>query len=251
MRRQILSERVPLDPLLSDVAGRYPSHAFLGNATQGVFIRQVRFLEEACGRILLKPTTETRVLDWGCGKGHISHLLKERGFLVTSCDRRSARRDSSFGQETPIISRRRIEVIPLDDDVLLPFDSGTFDVVVSFGVLEHVPRDEESMAEIRRVVRPGGVFWVSFLPCFLSWTQFLSRLLGNRYHDRLYSIPGLRRLAARAGWSLVDAWHGQLFPKNSVNLESGARVEPIDRFLTEWTPLGQLATNLEALLVRP
>ena len=33
-----------------------------------------------------RPAEAIRVLDWGCGKGQITYLLKQRGFAVTSCD---------------------------------------------------------------------------------------------------------------------------------------------------------------------
>jgi SAM-dependent methyltransferase len=249
LRRKILPDPISPENFLSGIARRYPTHAFLGNATQGVYLRQVRFLAEYCGSLFHKKTSAIKVLDWGCGKGHISYLLKRQGFQTTSCDRNKPSDDSSFGQETPILSREKIKIIPLEDDVRLPFKNRTFDLVVSFGVLEHVPRDEESMVEIRRVLKPGGVFFVSFLPYFLSWTQFVARLRGDDYHDRLYSEGGFRRLADRTGWKVVDLWHGQLFPKNSFSGPNPNRFERWDRFLTDSTPLRFFATNLECVLI--
>src|SRR5579883_2383061 len=97
LRRRILSGPIPPDEFLSDIARRYPTHQFLGNATQGVYIRQVRFLTEYCGRFFQKKTNETKALDWGCGKGHITYLLQREGFQTTSCDRNRPLDDSSFG----------------------------------------------------------------------------------------------------------------------------------------------------------
>lgn len=249
MRRKILSDTCELDEFLSTVAHQYPSHAFLGNATQMVFLRQVALLKEYSQLVFDKPSSKLKVLDWGCGKGHISYLLAKEGFQVTSCDRKNCSNDSAFGQEVPILKSKNISVIPLEHDVQLPFENSTFDLVVSFGVLEHVPRDKDSLMEIHRILKPGGIFFIFFLPYILSWTQFVSRMRGEHYHDRLYTSRKLRQLAAQTGWEIVDVWHGQLFPKNSISYSPN--IEKIDRFLTAITPLCYFATNLEAIFVRP
>ena len=249
LRERALSGACDLDAFLSSIAAQYPSHAFLGKATQGGYLRQISLLSELAELIFQKPFSKMKVLDWGCGKGHISYLLKKRGFRVTSCDRKDSSDDSSFGQETPILKAKGIRIVPLDHEVQLPFADKSFEVVTGFGVLEHVPKDADSMREIARVLKPGGIFFVCFLPYFLSWTQLIARLRGNDYHDRLYSARKLQRLASQAGLTVVDVWHGQFFPKNS--LAHSSRFEKWDRFLTSHTPLQYLSTNLEAVLVRP
>jgi SAM-dependent methyltransferase len=249
LHRKILADRHPPDPFLTDVARRFPSHAFLGNATQGVYLRQMRFLREFCERYFLLPPSELRVLDWGCGKGHISYLLRKEGFQTTSCDRKWVLGDSAFGQETPILDSQEIPVVPLEDDVRLPFGDGAFHVAVSAGVLEHVPRDADSLRELRRILRPGGVLFVSFLPYYRSWTQGVARWRGDDYHERLYSERKVRSLAERAEWRVLDLWHGQLFPKNSARYPDPDRFEALDRFLTDFTVLRYFATNLEAVLL--
>lgn len=247
--RSILSGRIEADPYLSSVAARHRSHRFLGRCTQAVLRRQVAFLERVLTAATGLRSEELRVLDWGCGKGHISYLLRRRGFDVTTCDANDGSDDCAFGQETPIITEQGIEVVPLDDAVRLPFPDASFDCVTSFGVLEHVPHDRPSMREIRRVLRPGGVFFVAFLPYALSWTQAVARLRGNVYHDRLYRRAAVLAMAAEAGFRVEAMWLAQLFPKNSVPLALDPILEPLDRLLCRHTPLRLLATNLEAILV--
>jgi len=244
--RKILSAPVRLDSYLLDVSMRAETHKFLGNATQGCYIRMVQLLTSIYtqqGRDLSK----VRVLDWGAGKGHISYLLKAEGFNVTSCDVRSSADDSSFGQITPIIEEKSIDVISLYDPWILPFKDGEFDLIISFGVLEHVPNDFESLREIRRVVKRGGIFFFSFLPYWLSWTQGMAHLRGNLYHHRLYKTKALAQLAGNAGFKIASIWHGQLFPKNSVPHSN--LLERLDRFLTHSTPLKYFATNIEGILI--
>jgi len=245
-RTGTLSAPVALDDYLLDVARRAPSHRFLAGATQGCYLRLVNLLAQAC-RQQQPDLSRVRVLDWGTGKGHISYLLRKAGFTVVSCDLQSGGDDSTFGQRTPIIEEQGIDVVPLARECELPFADASFDLVVSFGVLEHVRDDQGSLKEIRRVLKPGGLFFFCFLPYWLSWTQRMAHLRGNRYHPVLYSIRDVRRLAQGAGFELDSVWHGQLLPKNS--LPNSQTLERIDRFLTNRTPLKYLATNLEGLMV--
>src|SRR5215207_6780301 len=81
----------------------------------------------------------------------------------------------------------------------LPFDDGTFDCVLSTQVLEHVANPTEAVAEIRRMLRPGGVAYVS--------THGI-----NRYHPVpndywRWTHTGLERLFHTAGdWRTIDVY---------------------------------------------
>jgi SAM-dependent methyltransferase len=122
----------------------------------------------------------------------------------------------------------------------------SFDLVVSFGVLEHVPNDLESAGEIRRILKDRGRFYVAFLPYRFSWTQRLDYLMGKRLHNRLYDKRSLRQLMQNAGFRVNGIWHGQIFPKNSVPHNN--LIERFDRFLTANTWFKFLSTNLEAVM---
>jgi SAM-dependent methyltransferase len=237
------------DKFLSQVAGRVPSHVFLGRSTQTVYLRQVAFLTAALEGYEGVATERLKILDWGCGKGQVSYLLHNRGFIVSSCDVVTESDDSTFAQQIPIIETKGITVVPLHHPSEMPFGAQTFDCVVSFGVLEHVESDLASLREIRRILKPGGILFVTFLPYFLSWTQAVYRLRGGTYHDRLYGKRQLRLMAESCGFELASVWHGQLFPKTSVPIALDGPLEPIDRFLCRYTPLKYFATNLEAFLV--
>ena len=244
--RKTLSQGAARDGFLNQIAGEWESHRFLGKATQGCYVRLVRALELICRQRGLNPS-EARLLDWGAGKGHINYLLTNAGFDVISADVNQEAPDSSFGQQTPIIAAKQIKIVALEHEWELPFGDDSFDVVVSFGVLEHVPNDELSLQEIRRVLKPGGIFFFAFLPYWLSWSQRLAHFRGDWYHPRLYRTSDLRRMAARAEFEVGSIWHGQLLPKNSA--PNSNLIERADRFLTNHTPLKYLATNLEGYLI--
>lgn len=247
--RSILNRPAPVDTFLLQIGRTTESHRFLANSAQAVCGRHVAFLAAVLQEYTDISASQLKALDWGCGKGHITYLLKARGFDVVSCDIALDKDDSTFGQEVPIVQAKQIEVVPLHHPSDLPFDNASFDCVVSSGVLEHVPSDTASLHEIRRVLRPGGIFFVTYLPYFLSWTQAVCHLRGNNYHDRLYRVRRLQSMAATAGFQLAGYLHGQLFPKNSMPIAWDPYLEPLDRLLCRRTPLKYFATNLEALFV--
>lgn len=102
-----------------------------------------------------------RVLDVGSGPGHVwwrnsrqlpsgVHLLLadlSHGMVV-------AARDNLAGAEVA-------SSFLTGDCEWLPFATATVDAVVALGVLDHLPDRARGLAEIRRVLRPGGTFYVS------------------------------------------------------------------------------------------
>lgn len=251
LRADSLQKAIPIDAgLLSLVAG-HPSHAFLANPpAHNVYLYLCNYVRSFSEAWFGRPSSDVRALDWGCGKGHVSYLLRKQGIEVISCDVQSSADDSAFGQETPIIRGAGIDVVPLRHPYELPFSSGSFNVVLSVGVLEHVPNDQASLREIARVLRPDGLFFCFFLPYVGSWIQRLSRAGGDTYHDRLYTRRGIRRLVGQSGMELLDLWHRALLPKNRGRYPCYHLVERLDQMLTFHTPLRLLATNIEFIAVR-
>ena len=184
-------------------------------------------------------------MDWGCGKGHVAYLLNKLGARSICCDIQSDSSDSRFGQETPILDKNSIFVEPLSHEYELPFEKESMDVVLSFGVLEHVPNDFESLKEINRILKPTGLFFCFNLPYVFSWTQNLSHIMSNPYHNRLYSKSHVCELLKKTGFDLLDLWHRQLLPKNSIRYPRYQFFESLDQFITEYTPFRYIASNIE------
>jgi SAM-dependent methyltransferase len=249
IRHKSFSKHVPYDAELARMATLAPSHHFLVNgASQNTYLYQVEFIRCLAVNHFRRSLSEVTMLDWGCGKGHVSFLLKRLGAQVTSCDYCSVEEsddDSAFGQEVPIVKTAGICVDRLVHPTEIPYAAQSFDVVLSFGVLEHVKNDLESLKEIHRVLRPDGIFFCFNLPYFLSWTQRLVQVAGDSYHDRLYSKSRVRSLLSRADFSMLDIWHRQLLPKNRVRYPFYRTFESADQFLVRRTPLKYFATNIE------
>jgi SAM-dependent methyltransferase len=106
-----------------------------------------------------------RILDAGCGSGPLSAALRDRGAVVTGID-------ASAGMLT--LARRRLgddvalHVVDLSDH--LPFDDDAFDDVVASLVLHYLEDWGPTLAELRRVLRPGGRLTASVDHPFVAYT---------------------------------------------------------------------------------
>ena len=185
------------------------------------------------------------VLDWGCGKCQVSYFLKKRNVDVICCDIETTERvDSAFGQYTPIADFLNIAVVPLKHEYLLPFDDECFDVVLSFGVLEHVPNDKQSLLEISRILKPNGLFFCFWLPFKYSWRQKLLHLKGDYYHNRLYNKTKIKQLLNETEFNLLDYWYRDLLPYRS-RLSIYRNMEKIDNWFCRNTIFKYFAANIE------
>lgn len=152
------------------------------------------------------------LLDWGCGYGHMSYLLRRRGFDVTGL---TVPDDNNLCDSWNLLVRERgLDVTLVEEDVALPFEDASFDAVLSCGVLEHVPDEVGSVREIGRVLRPGGLFFIYQLPNWLSAVEWLSEKVIGVAHERRYRWREVSDLLSQGGFSVVSRRYGSLIPKN-------------------------------------
>jgi SAM-dependent methyltransferase len=161
------------------------------------------------------------VLDWGCGNGHFSLLLESLGARVTG-----------YSFEPPprsMAGSTSFTFVPGDtsDPRLLPFPDRTFDTAVSMGVLEHVGEtggDERvSLAELGRVLKPGGTLLTFHLPNRTGWIEEMVRLLRlNKYvHPRRFDRKDIGVLWDNAGFSILDIGLYNILPRAELRLLPG------------------------------
>jgi SAM-dependent methyltransferase len=91
----------------------------------------------------------TRVLDVGCGPGHLCAAAAARGARPTGID---------LAAGMLAAARRNHPTLEFHgaDAEALPFADGAFDAALAAFVVNHLPRPDDAAAELRRVVAPGG-----------------------------------------------------------------------------------------------
>jgi ubiquinone/menaquinone biosynthesis C-methylase UbiE len=147
-----------------------------------------------------------RVLDNGCGPGGTALSLAEEADFVVGLDLDARFRGAGirFAREKKIGNAAFVQA----DGSRLPFPDGSFDLVLSHSVIEHVVEAERYFRECFRVLRPGGGLYLSTQP-YLSLTGcHLPRLkVPIPVHllvGRRAALTIFRFLARRAPWTLRD-----------------------------------------------
>ena len=163
------------------------------------------------------------VLEIGCGTG----LILERTAAVA---RWATGIDLSAGMARFSAGRKGLTVAQASATDL-PFADASFDVVYSFKVLPHVPDLAAALAEIRRVLRPGGR---AFVEVYNPWS--LKRLAngvagalgkGKPVYVRHDSLGAVRR-ALPSGWEVQAVRGVRIFApsKHAYTLPGLRRVVP-------------------------
>lgn len=138
-----------------------------------------------------------RVLELGAGGGFLGARLHILGFRNLTL--------SDFTATSLDALRKRAPDAKLVacDAAALPFHSGTFDVVVSSDVLEHIPEVEQHIAEVARVLVPGGKYLLKTPNRLTANAYYRLRGLHDSYfwHPSMLSPRELRAIFARHGFS--------------------------------------------------
>jgi SAM-dependent methyltransferase len=158
-----------------------------------------------------------RVLDLGCGANTTLDRFRGPGLEAWGAD---------FQAHPELAHADRFRLLRADGGV--PFPDGSFDLVASLWVLEHVDAPAAFLAEVSRVLRPGGWLVAHSVSAmhYVTWIRrafdllphetvqaFVRRLYRRAEHDtfptryRLNTPPQLRRCARRVGLRLARLRH--------------------------------------------
>ncbi|MBC7478370.1 MAG: 3-demethylubiquinone-9 3-O-methyltransferase [Pseudorhodobacter sp.] len=153
------------------------------------------------------------VLDLGCAGGFMAEALAARGARVTGID--PAERAVAAAR-----AHARAQGLRIGYDVgwgeALPYDDASFDAVVCVDVLEHVADLPKVLAEVARVLRPGGLFLFDTINrnpvarlATITVAEDLLRLLPRGTHDpAMFIKPAELRTALQGAGLLPGAFTG-------------------------------------------
>ena len=161
-----------------------------------------------------------RVLDAGCGGGGMPLSLADHADEVVGIDPINRFGDAGvrLAHERGLSSKLHFLQA---DGMKLPFASGVFDLVLSHAVIEHVADAPLYLRECRRVMAPGGRFFLSTAPYLSFAGAHLPRL---KIQIPLHLVTGrwiafrtFRLLARYAPWTLKEPAHENSFIRDARN----------------------------------
>jgi SAM-dependent methyltransferase len=164
-------------------------------------------------RLGLRPGMQ--VLDIGCGNGRHAFESLRRGAEVVATDLDEAALSeveemaAAMRQAGEVPSGGSLRTVRADAR-RLPFGDAAFDVVIAAEVLEHIDEDSMAIAELHRVLRPGGLIAVT-VPRW--WPEQVCWALSREYHEipgghvRIYRRRQLAERLRRSGLVLAPPHH--------------------------------------------
>lgn len=177
---------------MSDLSERYEQH-HRERRDEGDFV----FVPERIPLFVAAVGRGKRVLDLGCRSGALTrHFVEGNSVVGLDVDAAALEKAAALG----------IEPVQANVEEPLPFEAGSFDAVVAGELFEHLQFPEALVAEIRRVLRPGGVLAGSVPNAFRVQSR-LRFLRGKPPEDdpthlRMFSPAALRQLLS--GFERVD-----------------------------------------------
>jgi SAM-dependent methyltransferase len=148
------------------------------------------------------------VLDVGCGTGALAGWIQRAGFDVVGVD-------ASTGMLTEALENG-VGAVYAAYSTALPFEDGVFDLSLSVATMHHLETPErvaDTVAEMGRVVRPGGhvLIW-DHNPLNPYWPILMKRVPQDHGDERLVSVWELLEATRLAGLKPVSAARTGLVP---------------------------------------
>jgi len=233
-----------------------------GHLAGGMPAAAGQFILERRARLVrpLLPAGVDHLVDFGCGNGAQSLMFSGDCERLTGFD---------VSDEFLADFRREIGARGLEGRVSavatgegpIPLDDGAADVVISFTVLEHVSDERAALAEMRRILRPGGKliltvpnrWWIfethgADLP-LLPWNRVpLVSWWPKRLHDRwararIYRMREIVGLLARSGFTIDDSFR-MTAPMDMIRWEPLRRMARATLFGPDRAPTPFQATEI-------
>ncbi|MBF0187224.1 MAG: class I SAM-dependent methyltransferase [Magnetococcales bacterium] len=171
----------------------------------------VRFFLEMGG-----PTPGARTLEMGCGNGRGMEMIHQQF---------KAHRVDGFDLDPEMVTLAQERILPrwpestirVGDATRIQADDDSYDAVFDFGIIHHVPAWRDVLWETRRVLKPGGKFYVfEMLAEFIQhplWRVLLTHPQEDRFgfddfQDALsvqgFSVLGARHVRHKMAWYVAE-----------------------------------------------
>jgi len=188
-----------MEPAYYDEYYRNEREHWWFRARESILRRQMeRLISE--GRLPARP----RILNIGAATGRSSEWLGELGDVVSL----------EYDVDCCRLTRERTGLDIVEGTILdLPWESGSFDVVCAFDVIEHVENDAGGVAEMKRVCRKDGILFVTVPASPLLWSEHDE----INHHFRRYRMRELKALFTGLDILLSSGFNSVLFAPIAVH----------------------------------
>jgi SAM-dependent methyltransferase len=148
-------------------------------------------------RALAREPRGSRILELGAGGGFVAAALQSRGFTRLTLS------DFTATALAELAARVPAALLAGADAAALPFRDGVFDIVVSSDLIEHIPEVEAHLAEVARVLVPGGRYYVKTPNRRVAEAYYRLRGLHDAYfwHPSMFTPAELRAAFALQGFT--------------------------------------------------
>ncbi len=169
-------------------------------------------------KALEQVSPQARCLDWGCGNGHFSYFLAEQGYHPDAY---------ALSEIPPLLHQeKRVSFVKGEHRTTLPYAAAAFDAVFALGVIEHVAEhggsETGSLAELTRVLKPGGLLLIFHLPnrwSWIEWAKWSTWRLGlteTREHVRRFTQRDFRFLLKDHPLEIIEQGRYHVLPRATL-----------------------------------
>ena len=139
-------------------------------------------ISEFYGNKISLSEGEIQFLDLGCGDQHLRKSVEDRNMNYLGLD---------------------ITDVNFEFDKL-PFENNSIDIIVSLAVIEHIENPDNFLSEIFRVLKPGGIVYISTPNWYYSYKEFYN----DPTHVKPYNPATLVRILLMYGFNNPKAYPG-------------------------------------------
>lgn len=230
-----LSPRVHHDIIMASYSGAVdPKFVEQDSMRIATFTRALR---KIFADLNLTPSKNIKTLDIGCAGGAFPKAAHDFGLSIVGIE--PSRWLSEQGRKRYGLDLR---AGTLEEH---PFEENSFDLVTLWDVIEHLTAPEKTLAEIKRILKPGGHLLVNY-PDFGSWQ---AKLLGKNWpfllsvHLYYFTPKTIQEFLQKAGYEVVKLRpHWQMLELGYVLKRAGSYFGFFNYVarLTEWLHLSRL-----------
>ncbi len=170
----------------------------------------IRYVED-CNLIIDNLSKNSKILDLGCGVGHISYILYKQGFknVIASEIFDKEPLFLEFLKEEEGITIDYIKANILEDNVLNDYK---FDAILICGVLEHVPDMRKFLKKCFNILVPGGKLFILQFPNKTSLFEKINDFRGKSSHDIRLSKNEINLLLRFSEFKVEHCSYHQFLP---------------------------------------